>query len=136
VSIDNYEQAIALKHKLEAALPFRIKPTKQLLKVIKEQEGGVPDLNWFDVDSVMYSGDAGGILLNLRPGGDSAKAVYSTSLTHVVFDPDHELASEVHAYQQARTRKLMLQERGGFAAELLAQRPGQKRQKKRKGFGG
>lgn len=133
MQIDDYGQAIALKNKLEAALPFRIRPGKQLLKAMKDDP--VSAKTWLDVNSVMYAGDEGGILLSLVPSGDSAKSVYSTSLTHVVFDPEHALAAEVQAYQRERTRRLMMQDRGGFAAELLAQRSAQKRKTKRKGFG-
>ena len=133
MQIDDYGQAIALKNKLEAALPFQIRPGQQLLKAMKDEP--ISATTWLDVDSVMYAGDEGGILLNLIPSGDSSKSVYSTSLTHVVFDPRHELAAEVQAYQRERTRRLMMQDRGGFAAELLAQRPSQRRKTKRKGFG-
>jgi hypothetical protein len=131
--IDDYRQAMALKNKLEAALPFRVRPGKQLLKAMTDEP--ISANTWLEVNSVMYAGDEGGILLNLVPSSSNAKTVYSTSLTHVVFDPEHELVSEVRAYQQQRTRRLMLQNRGGFAAELLAQRPSQKRKTKRKGFG-
>ncbi len=133
MQIDDYGQAIALKNKLEAALPFRIRPGKQLLKAMKDEP--ISTKTWLDVDSVMYAGDEGGILLNLAPNGKSSEKVYSISLTHVVFDPEHELAAEVQAYQRERTRRLMMQDRGGFAAELLAQRSSQKRKTKRKGFG-
>lgn len=133
MQIDDYGQAIALKNKLNTALPFRIRPGTQLLKAMKNEP--ISATTWMEVDSVMYAGDEGGILLNLVPRGDSAKSVYSTSLTHVVFDPEHDLAAEVQAYQRERTRRLMMQDRGGFAAELLAQRSAPKRKTKRKGFG-
>lgn len=133
MQIDDYGQAIALKNKLEAALPFRVRPGKQLLKAMRDEP--ISTTTWLEVDTVLYLGDEGGIMLNLIPSGDSSKAVYSTSLTHVMFDPEHELAAAVQAYQRARTRKLMLQNQKGFAAELLAQQPAQKRKTKRKGFG-
>lgn len=133
MTIDNYGQTIALKNKLEAALPFRIRPGKQLLKAIEDKS--ITSETWLDVDSVMYSGDIGGIIVNLQPGSDPKGHVYSTSLTHVVFDPEHELAEEVRAYQKQRTRRLMLQERGGFAAELLAKKASKGRKPKGKGFG-
>jgi hypothetical protein len=53
----------------------------------------------------------------------------------VVFDLEHELAAEVQAYQRERIRRLMMQDRGGFAAELLAKRPSQKRRTKGQGKG-
>lgn len=132
MQIDDYGQAIALKHKLEAALPFRVRPGKQLMKMIEEK--WVTPETWLEVDMVMYLGDEGGIMLNLLPEGEG-KAVYSTSLTHVVFDPEYELAAEVREYQRQRTRKLMLQNQRGFAAELLAKESLGKRKPKRKGFG-
>ncbi|MFZ4677864.1 MAG: hypothetical protein ACOYM4_19600 [Nodosilinea sp.] len=134
MQIDDYGRAIALKKKLEAALPFRVRPGKQLMKAIEEK--WVTPATWLEVDMVMYAGDEGGIILNLLPSGDKAKTVYSTSLTHVVFDREHELAGEVLEYQRQRTRKLMLQNQRGFAAELLAKESLGKRKPKGKGFGG
>ena len=133
MQIDDYDQAIALKKKLEAALPFRVRPRKQLMKAIEDKS--ITPATWLDVDMVMYMGDEGGIMVNLLPGKDG-KTVYATSLTHVVFDPEHELAAEVLEYQRQRTRKLMLQNQRGFAAELLAKESLGKRKSKRKGFGG
>ncbi len=132
MQIDDYGQAIALRNKLEAALPFRIQPGKQLLKVVEDKS--TTAATWLDVDRVMYAGDEGGIMVNLLPAGDHAEQAYVTSLTHVVFDPEHELAEEVKAYQQQRTRQLTLQNQGGFAAELLMQQQRKKRKSKRKGF--
>ena len=133
MQIDDYGQAIALKNKLEAALPFRVRPGKQLMKAIEDKS--ITPATWLNVDTVMYLGDEGGIMVNLLPSGDRTKTVYSTSLTHVVFDPEHELAAEVLEYQRQRTRRLMLQNRRGFAAELLEKESLGKRKPKRKGFG-
>jgi len=133
MQIDDYRQAIALKNKLEAALPLRVRPGKQLMKAIEDKS--ITPATWLNVDTVMYLGDEGGIMVNLLPSGDRTKTVYSTSLTHVVFDPEHELAAEVLEYQRQRTRRLMLQNRRGFAAELLEKESLGKRKPKRKGFG-
>lgn len=132
MQIDDYGQAIALKERLEAALPFRIRPGKQLMKAIKDKS--ITPATWLEVDMVMYLGDEGGIMLNLQLG-ENGEVVYATSLTHVVFDPEHELASEVKEYQRQRTRKLMLQNQRGFAAELLAKESLGKRKSRKKGFG-
>lgn len=134
MQIDDYGQAIALKNKLEAALPFRVRPGKQILKVVEDKS--ITAATWLDVDKVMYAGDEGGIMVNLRPARDDAEQVYSVSLTHVVFDPEHELAEEVKTYQRQRTHQLMVQNQRGFAAELLMQQQRKKRKSKRKGFGG
>ena len=132
MQIDNYEQAIALTEKLKAALPCRVRPGKQLLQAIKDKT--ISATTWLEVDSVMYSGDMGGIMVNLQPGNDPKGEVYSTSLTHVVVDPEHELAAEIQAYQKQRIRRLKLQDRGGFAAELASRKKSRKR-KSGKGFG-
>ncbi len=133
MQIDDYGQAIALKEKLEAALPFRVRPGKQLMKAIEDKS--ITPMTWLEVDMVMYLGDEGGIMLNLLPSGDKTKAVYSTSLTHVVFDSEHELVGEVREYQRQRTRKLMLQNQRGFAAEMLARDMLPKKKPRGKGFG-
>ncbi|MGB7415351.1 MAG: hypothetical protein WA902_14185, partial [Thermosynechococcaceae cyanobacterium] len=78
--IDDYRDAIALKEKLEAALPLRVRPGKQLLKAMVDEP--VDAKTWLTVDSVMYLWDEGGIMMNLQTDG---KKVYSTSLTHIVF---------------------------------------------------
>ena len=131
MEIDDYGRAIALTNQLKAALPFRVRPGKQLLKAMEGEK--VSPSTWLEVETVMYSGDMGGIMVSLLSGDDRTAEAYSVSLTHVVFDPEHELADEVRAYQRQRTRRLAMQDRGGFAAEMLAQKP-PKRKPKRKGF--
>ncbi len=131
MQIDDYEQAIALKTKLEQALPFRVRPRKQLLKAMKDEP--ITEQTWLEVDSVFYAGDEGGIVVSLMTVAAQKEVVYSVSLTHVEFDPDHELATEVKAYQSHRTHKLMLKDRKGFP-ELLGQTRLKQRQP-RKGFG-
>lgn len=132
MQIDDYGQAIALTNKLKEALPFWVRPGKQLLTAIKDKT--VTAKTRLEVGSVMYSGDTGGIVVNLQPSGVETGEVYAASLTHVVFDPEHPLAAEVKAYQRQRVRRLMLQDQGGFAAELLTQNRS-KRRKSHKGFG-
>jgi hypothetical protein len=85
------------------------------------------------VDWVKYSGDVGGIncAFEYSIGGER----YAVSLTHLKIDPEHPLAQEVIAYQQRRVRLLKLQDRGGFAADLLANTNQQKRRKGGFGFG-
>lgn len=132
MQIDNYEQAISLTEKLREALPLQVRPGKQLLQTMADDP--VDAKTWLTVDTVMYSGDPGGIMMNLQLAGEDGGTVYSTSLTHLVFDPEHELATEVKDYQRQRIRRLRLQDQSGFAAELLSQQEGLKR-KRRRGFG-
>lgn len=132
MQIDDYGQAMALTEKLKAALPLQVRPGKQLLQAMADEP--VDSQTWLTVDTVMYSGDPGGILMNLQLAGEDGGSVYSTSLTHIVFDPEHALAKEVKDYQRKRIHRLKLQDQGGFAAELLSQRVKPKR-KRRGGFG-
>ncbi|MEM1370154.1 MAG: hypothetical protein AAGG02_19565 [Cyanobacteria bacterium P01_H01_bin.15] len=81
----------------------------------------------------MYSGDEGGILLSLSSVGSKEEPGYMVSLTHVNFDPDHELAEAVTAYQKRRIHRLMLQDRKGFAALQASSK--RKKRKPSKGFG-
>lgn len=133
MQIDNYQQAIALTEQLKAALPFRVRPGKQLLIAMKHEP--VSAQTWLEVDHVMYAGDEGGIAVHLVPLEGKLKQEYVVSLTHVVIDPAHELAAAVKDYQQQKIYKLVLANSTGFAAELLRKKQLKKR-KSRKGFWG
>lgn len=132
MQIDDYGQAIALTNKLEAALPFRVRPEKQMMGAVEDQR--ITTSTWLTVDSVFYSGDMGGITVTMLP--EQGTQAFAVSLTHVVFDAEHELAAEVKAYQKQRKQRLWLADRGSVIAELSP--PGsrkKKKNKKRKGFG-
>ncbi len=129
--IDNYQMAIALTERLKVAVPFRVRPGKQLLTAMKDEP--VSRQTWLEVDHVMYSGDEGGILVHLVPTEGKLQQEYVVSLTHVVIDPEHEWAVAVQEYQQQRTYQLALEHRAGFSAELLSQTQTRKRRGK-KGF--
>jgi hypothetical protein len=133
MQIDNLEEAQDLCDRLEATIPFSVRPTKQLLKTMIEGGNNASLDDVFTVDWVKYSGDVGGIncAFEYSKGGER----YAVSLTHLKIDPEHPLAEEVVAYQQRRIRLLKLQDRGGFAANLLANTTQQKRRKGGTGFG-
>ncbi|BDA71400.1 unknown protein [Rivularia sp. IAM M-261] len=131
--IDNYDVAKALTKKLEASLPIRVRPGKEFLKTLKKQEGETNPDREYEVIKVMYAGDDGGIMCALASDA-KAKQANIVSLTHLQIDPNHPLASEVESYQRQRVRNLMLQNKGGFKAELLAP-TSQKNKKPAKGFG-
>jgi hypothetical protein len=86
----------------------------------------------FTVDWVKYSGDIGGI--NCAFVVPDVEKQYVVSITHLKIDPEHPLAEEVIAYQKRRIQRLKLQERGGFAADLLGNTPQPKRRRSN-GFG-
>jgi hypothetical protein len=133
MQIDNLEAAQDLCDRLEATIPFTVRPTKQLLKTMIDRGNRASLDDVFTIDWVKYSGDIGGIncAFEYSKGGER----YAVSLTHLKIDPAHPLADEVIAYQQRRVRLLKLQDRGGFAADLLANTNQQKRRKGGFGFG-
>jgi hypothetical protein len=133
MQIDNREEAQDLCDRLEATIPFSVRVGKQLLKTMIEGGNQATLDDIFTVDWVKYSGDIGGIncAFEYSKGGER----YAVSLTHLKIDPEHPLAEEVVAYQQRRIRLLKLQDRGGFAANLLANTNQQKRRKGGIGFG-
>jgi hypothetical protein len=136
MQIDNFEEAQALTVQLEQTLPFQIRPGKEFLKMVRDQGKSISSETVFTVDRVIYSGDIGGINCALMPWSEVGnKERFVVSITHLVIDPQHPLASKVKAYQQKRIQGLKLQNQVGFAAELLAQRNASKRKKRGSGFG-
>lgn len=135
MQIDDYAQATALTEKLKASLPLQVRPTPQLEKGLKAQGKRIDPNRTYTVESVFYSGDMGGITCALRD--DSADDVVLTvSITHLKVDPEHPLAEELRVYQSRRIHALSLQDRGGFASELLGARSITARKKpSKKGFG-
>ena len=59
--IDDYEKAIALKDKLEASLPIKVRPGKQLLKLMRDRGQPLSADQELLIDAVYYIGDEGGI---------------------------------------------------------------------------
>lgn len=133
--IDNYEEGEALTKKIKANLPMKVLPTKQLVQSLRQQGKFMKVNQPYEIDSVFYSGDMGGITCTLK-GDAEDKEVYAVSITHLKIDPDHPLAPEIEAYQRRRTRMLAIQNSRGFAAELMAERPLKpKKKSSKKGFG-
>ncbi len=131
--IDNPEKAIALMNQLKESVPFRVRPTKRSLQTFQDEQPNATTRDWYRVNSALYMGDEGGIILGLEPFGTGKKAVLM-SITHLVIDPEHKLAEEVQQYQQERVRRLAIANGKGFAAEVMAGE-GNARRRKKKGFG-
>lgn len=133
--LDNYAETLALSNKLEAAIPFKVRPKKELLKLLHEQGKQVLPDDELEVTLVKYSGDMGGIMCAVGRNEQDKKAIV-TSLTHLKFDPTHPLADEVKAYQQNRIRGLKLQDRRSVLTEIsrLDQTPKSQKKKRNRGF--
>ena len=132
--IDDYDVAISLNNRLEASIPFRVRPGKRLLKNMQAQGKPMRD-EYYTVEKVFYGGDEGGITCMLQ-GKVTDQEVVGASITHLVIDPEHPLAEEVKAYQQQRTRRLFLQDQRGFAAMMGEVKKSKKKKKRSGGFGG
>jgi hypothetical protein len=136
MQIDNFKEAQTLTTQLEKTLPFQVRPGKEFLKMMRDRGESVSAETDITVNSVIYTGDMGGINCTLESSSeDTLKEVFVVSITHLVIDPQHPLAKEVNAYQQKRIRGLKLQDQVGFAAEFFPQRAATKKKKRRPGFG-
>ncbi|MEM9483613.1 MAG: hypothetical protein AAGA83_07960 [Cyanobacteria bacterium P01_F01_bin.116] len=134
MTVDDYDEAISLNNRLDASVPFKVRPGKQMLKNMQAQGKSVKDQN-YTVEKVLYGGDEGGITCVLK-GKATDKEIVASSITHLIIDPEHPLADEVKAYQQKRTRRLFLQDQRGFAAMMGEAKTAKKKKKKRSsGFG-
>lgn len=131
--IDDYDVAISLKNRLDASIPFKVRPGKQMLKNMQAQGKSMRDQD-YTVEKVFYGGDEGGITCMLQ-GKATDKELLGASITHLIIDPEHPLAEEVKAYQQKRTRRLFLQDQSGFAAMMGEARKSKKKKKRSGGFG-
>jgi hypothetical protein len=108
--IDNYAQAMELLKKIKAQLPISARPTRAFRQAMRDNGMPIRPGQELLIESVLYLGDEGGIgcAIQLPEKG----TVTITSLTHILIEPDHPLAQEIHAYQAERTRKLAEVNRG------------------------
>lgn len=126
--IDNYDEAIALMEKLKAHLPICLKPTPESAAQLRDEGLELGRNLVYELKDVVYSGDMGGILCQVKHDKDDS--IVLMSLTHLRIDRDHPLAAEVEAYQHHRILKLALADgKMGKASRL------RKKAKKKKGFG-
>ncbi len=103
--IDDPTEVTALIRKMEAHLPIPARATNALVRTLREGAVKISSRRRVQIEKVMYLGDEGGIGCVLKlPGQDEAAVV--ASLTHLRLASSHPLASDVRAYQIARTRKL------------------------------
>ena len=133
MTIDDYSSALSLSNQLDASVPFKVRPGKPLLKLMKDKGTPMSAERDYLVEKVMYSGDEGGIICMLQ-SEPTDKEMVGSSLTHLIIDPEHPLAESVKVYQRQRNYRLRLQNQRGFAA-LAQQARLQKKRKRGGGFG-
>jgi hypothetical protein len=103
--IDNIPKAMALLEKMRLALPITVRPSKDLIHVLKKQGIQLDRYRDVQIKDVFYMGDEGGITCEITPPGKE-KTPILCSLTHLVIRPEHPLFGEIRAYQEQRERKL------------------------------
>ena len=64
--IDDHASANSLSRQLETSAPFKVRPGKYLLKLMKDKGTPMSAERDYTVETVMYSGDEGGIMCNPR----------------------------------------------------------------------
>ena len=58
--IDDYDSALSLSNRLDASVPFKVRPGKPLLKLMKDKGTPMSAERDYLVEKVMYSGDVTG----------------------------------------------------------------------------
>jgi hypothetical protein len=90
---------------LKAALPFSASVNKHALMAQSSSENRViRNKQKLRIESLLDSGDFGGIVCTANLGGD--KGVVAISLTHLRFEPSHPLYKQIRAYQIQRAKDL------------------------------
>ena len=95
---------------LKAALPFEVRLTPPLARLLRDEQVALAGRDRQTVSEVSYLGDEGGIVCHIVPP-DGGKAAI-VSLTHVQVPRSMPLAAEVLRYQKHRVKKLRQQGKG------------------------
>ena len=121
--IDNQEQAMQLMRKMEAHLPIAARPTGGYVRALREQGVRVKPGQALQIESVLYTGDGGGISCAITPSPSPEEAIV-TSLTQLRVSNKHPLAAEIRAYQQERIQRLAQSGGTGRVSGITLQRKG------------
>ncbi len=108
--VDDVNQALALVEKMKSALPLTARPTKTLIRALRQQGITVSSGQALTIKDVLYVGDEGGISCAIAPPG-KPKEVLICSLTHLEIEGSNPLAKAMRSYQQKRSAKLARQQR-------------------------
>ena len=103
--IDNCDRAMELLSRMKAALPIPARPTRAMIRALREQGRKIASTQKLLIQDVIYGGDEGGIMCGMALTDDS-KEMLVASITHLRVDPRHPLTREIRAYQQERTKRL------------------------------
>ena len=132
MTIDDYAKAQALMRKMEAQLPIPVRASKGLVRLMKPHGLKLKRDQELSIKGLFYAGDEGGITCDVTP--PEAKSAVVCSLTHVEINPDHPLAEEVQAYQQARKEGIVREGRISSSAFIPSEaiKPRKRRRRRRR----
>jgi len=105
--LDKPEKTRALVATLQAASPFEVELTPEVLARLRAQKIDYAVEPRQVVTQVSYAGDEGGIVCHVQPKG--TENVIILSLTHVRVHRSLPFAAEVLDYQKHRVKKLKKQ---------------------------
>jgi len=106
--IDDPETTLALITAMIEALPLHALATKDFVAKLREARPDWDIAGECTVRLVRYADDAGGIVCQLDFGETVQGRVFA-SITHLQFDPRHELNEAITAYKRQRLEKLAQQ---------------------------
>jgi hypothetical protein len=105
--LDKPEKTRKLIDILDAAAPFEVDMTPDLIALLAKQQNPVAIKSIEIVSKVSYLGDPGGIMCHIQP--DDAERAVVVSLTHVRVRHTLPFAAAVRDYQKHRVKKLKKQ---------------------------
>jgi len=104
--IDNMDQVERLISRLQHVLPLPARAPTDLIARLRRKSPAAK-LAWdCEVTDVLYSGDDGGVLCNVRFDKEEAEVVFLVSITHLAFDRRLPIAHDIAAYQKHRIKRL------------------------------
>ena len=105
--LDNPEKTARLLDALEAAVPFEVELSPEVVKQLRARNVVGHNETRRTVSGLSYAGDEGGIVCHIVPP-DERQALF-ISLTHVRMPRKTPLAAAVIDYQKHRVKKLKKQ---------------------------
>ena len=106
--LDKPEKTRDLMHALKAALPIEVELTPHMMEQLRTGDNPILIPPRLIVSEVSYTGDEGGIVCHILPGG--MQNVVIISITLVRMHRKHPLAAAVIDYQKHRVKKLKKQQ--------------------------
>ncbi len=106
MEIDYKELYEELKKKLEAELPIKAYPIRELVQIFRTNAMPITLKTQVEIISVFNSGDISGIICTIQ-SIENVKIGMACSLTHLMFDRSFHLYKEITAYQTKRAKRIL-----------------------------